>query len=125
VTMGSSLGGLVSLLLGRRWPEVFGQVGCLSSTFGWRDELFAEVAAEPKRPIRIYLDSGWPRDNYEVTRAMRDLLVARGYVDGEDLEYLAFPRATHDEASWAMRAHLPLQFFFGGADDAGTGRSGQ
>jgi len=114
VTMGSSLGGLVSLLLGWRWPEVFGCVGCLSSTFGWRDELFARLGSEPKRPIRIYLDSGWPRDNYEVTRAMRDLLAARGYAEGRDLLYLAFPRATHDEASWAMRAHIPFQFFFGG-----------
>jgi predicted alpha/beta superfamily hydrolase len=114
VTMGSSLGGLASLLLGWRWPEVFGCIGCLSSTFGWREDLFARVGAEPKRPIRIYLDSGWPRDNYEVTRAMRDLLAARGYAQGRDLLYLAFPRATHDEASWAMRAHVPFQFFFGG-----------
>jgi predicted alpha/beta superfamily hydrolase len=113
VTMGSSLGGLVSLLLGWRWPQVFGCIGCLSSTFGWREDLFARVGAEPKRDIRIYLDSGWPRDNYEVTRAMRDLLVARGYAEGRDLLYLAFPRATHDEASWAMRAHVPFQFFFG------------
>jgi len=113
VSMGSSLGGLVSLLLGWRWPEVFGCVGCLSSTFGWREELFARMGTEPKRAIRIYLDSGWPRDNYEVTRAMRDLLVRRGYVEGRDLLYLAFPRATHDEASWAMRAHVPFQFFFG------------
>jgi predicted alpha/beta superfamily hydrolase len=114
VTMGSSLGGLVSLLLGWRWPEVFGCIGCLSSTFGWREDLFERVGTEPLRPIRIYLDSGWPRDNYEVTRAIRDLLVARGYTQGRDLLYLAFPRATHDEASWAMRAHIPFQFFFGG-----------
>jgi predicted alpha/beta superfamily hydrolase len=114
VTMGSSLGGLVSLLLGWRWPEVFGCIGCLSSTFGWREDLFARIGSEPKRPIRIYLDSGWPRDNYEVTRAMRDLLVTRGYAEGRDLLYLAFPRATHDEASWAMRAHVPFQFFFAG-----------
>jgi predicted alpha/beta superfamily hydrolase len=113
VTMGSSLGGLVSLLLGWRWPDVFGCIGCLSSTFGWREDLFERVGKEPKRPIRIYLDSGWPRDNYEVTRAMRDLLVTRGYAEGRDLLYLAFPRATHDEASWAMRAHVPFQFFFG------------
>jgi predicted alpha/beta superfamily hydrolase len=124
VTMGSSLGGLVSLLLGWRWPAVFGNVGCLSSTFGWQEELFAQVASEPKRPIRIYLDSGWPRDNYEVTRAMYDQLLARGWTAGEDLMYLAFPRATHNEASWAMRAHVPFQFFFGSEEDGGgSGRA--
>lgn len=113
VTLGSSLGGLVSLLLGWRWPQTFGHIGCLSSTFGWRDEIFERIANDPRRPLRIYLDSGWPHDNYEVTRAMRDLLRRRGYVDGKDLLYLAFPHAAHDETSWSMRAHIPFQFFFG------------
>src|ERR1051325_1351354 len=61
--MGSSLGGVVSFYLGWQWPDVFGQVGCLSSTFGFRDDLFERVSTEPKRPIKIYLDSGWPADN--------------------------------------------------------------
>jgi|SRR6266487_4681488 len=33
------------------------------------------VFAEPKRKIRIYLGSGWPADNYEPTRSMRDRLI--------------------------------------------------
>jgi len=110
--MGSSLGGVVSLHLAWTWPEVFGNAGCLSSTFGYRDDLRARITREPRRRLRLYLDSGWPHDNYEVTRAMRDLLVARGYKDGRDLMYLAFPRAAHDENAWAMRAHIPFQHFF-------------
>jgi predicted alpha/beta superfamily hydrolase len=113
VVMGSSLGGVVSLYLAWQWPEVFGNAGCLSSTFGYRDDLHERIEAEPKRPIKIYLDSGWPRDNYEVTRTMRNTLRSRGYEPGRDLFYLAFPRARHDEESWAMRAHIPFQFFFG------------
>jgi predicted alpha/beta superfamily hydrolase len=111
--MGSSLGGVVSLFLAWQWPGVFGNAGCLSSTFGFRDDLHERIESEPKRPIKIYLDSGWPRDNYETTRIMRSTLRARGFRDGEDLFYLAFPRARHDEQSWAMRAHIPFQFFFG------------
>jgi len=114
VAMGSSLGGVVSLYLAWQWPEVFGNAACLSSTFGYRDDLHARIEGEPKRPIKVYLDSGWPGDNYETTRAMRNALRVRGYRDGEDLFYLAFPHAHHDEASWAMRAHIPFQFFFGG-----------
>jgi len=111
--MGSSLGGVVSLFLAWQWPGVFGNAGCLSSTFGFRDDLHGRIESEPKRPIKIYLDSGWPRDNYETTRIMRNTLRARGYREGEDLFYLAFPRARHDEQAWAMRAHIPFQFFFG------------
>jgi predicted alpha/beta superfamily hydrolase len=111
--MGSSLGGVVSLFLAWQWPGVFGNAGCLSSTFGFRDDLHERIESEPRRPIKIYLDSGWPRDNYETTRIMRNTLRARGFRDGEDLFYLAFPRARHDEQSWAMRAHIPFQFFFG------------
>jgi len=111
--IGSSLGGVVSLYLAWQWPEVFGHAGCLSSTFGFRDDLARRIAVETKRPIKIYLDSGWPRDNYEVTRDMRNRLVERGYVEGRELMYLAFPNARHDEASWAMRAHIPFQHFFG------------
>jgi len=111
--MGSSLGGVVSLYLAWQWPDVFGHAGCLSSTFGYRDDLAERISRETKRPIRIYLDSGWPGDNYEVTRDMRNLLAERGYTHGDDLLYLGFPRATHDERSWAMRAHIPFQHFFG------------
>ena len=111
--MGSSLGGVVSLFLGWQWPEVFGKVACMSSTFGWKDDLFDRVESEQRRAISIYLDSGWPRDNYEVTRSMRALLQRRGFQDGRDLLYFAFPEARHDERHWAVRAHVPFQFFFG------------
>jgi len=116
--MGASLGGVVALHLGWQYPEVFGMVACLSSTFGWRDDLRERIAVEPRRPLRIYLDSGWPGDNYEATREMHALLRSRGYVDGRDLSYLAFPQARHDEHHWAMRAHIPFQQFFGEARGA-------
>lgn len=110
--LGSSLGGVVSLAVAWSRPDVFGNAGCLSSTFGWRDDLFERVLTEEKRPIRVYLDSGWPRDNYEVTRAMLHALRSRGFREGADLCYLAFPEAQHSERSWALRAHLPFQWFY-------------
>jgi pimeloyl-ACP methyl ester carboxylesterase len=77
--MGSSLGGVVSFYLGWQRPEVFGKVGCLSSTFTYRDDLLKRVSTQPKRKIRIYLDSGWPGDNYEPTCSMRDRLIWKGH----------------------------------------------
>src|SRR6266498_1227202 len=111
--MGSSLGGVVSFYVGWQWPEVFGKVACLSSTFSYRDNLLERVSAEPKRKIRIYLDSGWPGDNYEATRSMRDRLIWKGYGPGSDLFYLAFPEAKHEENAWAARSPIPFQFLFG------------
>lgn len=115
VVMGSSLGGVVSLYLAWQHPHVFGNAACLSSTFGYRDDLYERIASEPKRPLRLYLDSGWPRDNFEATNAMRDLLVHRGYTLGVDLLQFSFPEGAHNEGSWANRIHLPFQFFFGRA----------
>jgi predicted alpha/beta superfamily hydrolase len=112
--MGSSLGGVVSFYAGWEYPEVFGQVGALSATFGYRDDLLARVQAEKRRPIRVYLDSGWPQDNYEVTRGMAAALRRRGLREGQDLLYLAYPEGRHEEDSWASRCHVPFQFFFRG-----------
>lgn len=110
--MGSSLGGVVSLHAGWSRPDVFGQVGAMSATFGYQDDLLERVLGERKRALRVYLDSGWPRDNYETTRSMAAALRLRGWREGRDLCYLAFPDGRHEEQSWAARAHLPFQFFF-------------
>jgi predicted alpha/beta superfamily hydrolase len=113
--VGSSLGGVVSFYLAWQWPQQFGRAACLSSTFGWRDDLAERVVAEPRRDVCFYLDSGWPHDNYEVTRGMRDRLLGRGWAAGRDLLHLAYPEARHDERAWGSRLHVPLQFFFGDA----------
>lgn len=115
VVMGSSLGGVAALHLAWTYPEVFGRVACLSSTFGLFDDLFERIGREPKRDILIYMDSGWPKDNYGATNAMRDLLMSRGFRLGVDLLQFAFPEGHHDERSWAERIHVPFQYFFGQA----------
>lgn len=122
VVSGSSLGGVVSLHLAWRHPDTFGGAMCLSSTFGFHDDLFARIAREPRPRIRVYLDSGWPNDNYDATNAMRDLLVARGFKLGDDLLAFSFPEGTHNERSWADRLHVPFQFFFGRAWTASRAR---
>lgn len=111
-TMGSSLGGVVSMFLGWEYPKVFGKIACLSSTFTWKDDLWTRIKEEARRDIRIYLDSGWPGDNFEVNRGMFDLLQRQGYDVNSDVLYLAFPEAEHSEMDWATRLHIPFQFLF-------------
>jgi predicted alpha/beta superfamily hydrolase len=111
--IGSSLGGVAAFYLAWEHPTSFGMAACLSSTFGHQDDLRERVAAEPRRDIRLYLDSGYPKDNFEVTKQLAATLFERGWRLGTDLLYLAFPEAAHREAAWATRLHIPFQFLFG------------
>ncbi len=47
--MGSSLGGVVSFYLGWQWPDVFGKLACLSSTFAFRDDLLERVRTKEEK----------------------------------------------------------------------------
>lgn len=126
--MGSSLGGVVSFYCAWQHPQVFGNAACLSSTFGYRDDLLDRVRAEPlepRRDLRIYLDSGWPNDNYEVTLSMAHALIGRGFDLGQNVVHFAFPLARHTERAWGARVHLPLQLFSGKARRAAELRDGQ
>ena len=143
--MGSSLGGVVSFYLAWQWPEKFGMAGCFSSTFGYSDDLLERVAKEgPRRAkpvgaeqsqpevetasgtypavsgVRFYLDSGWPGDNYEVTRNMTAQLLSHGFTWGKDVLSFTYPLAAHTESDWANRFHLPLQYFFSREGRGGT-----
>lgn len=123
--MGSSLGGVVSFYLGWEYPETFGSVVCLSSTFGWRDNLMERVetdSIENKKNLRIYLDSGWPGDNYERNARMIFTLLSRGFKLGHVI-HLAFPLAAHDENAWASRLHIPFQIFAGKVERTGMHRN--
>ncbi len=114
--MGSSLGGVVSFYLAWQWPQVFGGAGCLSSTFSFRDNLIERVRGEEidtRKQLKIYLDSGWPGDNYEATLHMAHALLQRGFTPGKEMQHLAFPLAQHTEAAWAARVHIPIQLFSG------------
>jgi hypothetical protein len=77
----------------------------------WRSELISQ--GEPPGDIGVYLDSGWPGDNYEVTIAMATALIAPGRRYGHNLLHACFPNAVHNENAWGMRLHIPLQFFNG------------
>jgi predicted alpha/beta superfamily hydrolase len=120
--IGSSLGGVVSFYMAWEHPQIFGFAACMSSTFSHKDDLIERVLSEPRRESKIYLDSGWPGDNYEVTLAMAMALQSRGYRAREDLLHLVFPEETHDEIAWGSRLHFPLQLGLGKLAAAERGR---
>lgn len=110
---GSSMGGLSSLYAFFRYPEVFGAVGALSPALWFADRAIFETAeAAPFGRGKIYLDAGtgetpaMTRD----ARAMRDLLVRKGYRLGDDLLYVEDHGSPHHETAWARRLPDALRF---------------
>src|SRR5438552_12045771 len=58
--MGSSLGGVVSFYLGWQWPEVFGKIACLSSTFTSRTICCSACRPNPKEKLRFTSTAAGP-----------------------------------------------------------------
>jgi predicted alpha/beta superfamily hydrolase len=137
--IGSSLGGLISYYIGYYYPNIFAQVGGMSSTFGWgsiilnNTTLIQTFEAGSKQDIAYYLDCGgddgggcydrdddgvWDDnpdadDNYCETLQMKTVLQDKGYKEGQDLFYYYDPNAPHNEESWSNRLDVPFTAFFG------------
>jgi len=116
---GSSLGGLVTLYLGLRLPLVFGRLAILSPSLWWdgRNLLGRVRRNRHAARARIWLDMGTREgraylQNVKNTRELRDLLVARGWRAGFDLEYAEDAGAGHSEDAWARRFPEVLQFLY-------------
>ena len=117
---GSSLGGLVTLYLGLRHPQVFGRLALLSPSVWWNHKSILGYLNEHapqlwERP-RVWLDVG----DREGQRTLRDVeqlarrLKANGWRPGESMHFERAQGGTHDEASWAERGGPMLGFLFPG-----------
>jgi len=121
--IGSSHGGLVSLYLGIRHPEIFGAVGAVSPSLSWGNHWLTNYAGRihdlPKN-LRIWIDMGTAEDAVDLNgngvsdliddvQEMRDLLLARGY-DSARVELMLDEGAVHNEAAWARRLPKILEF---------------
>ncbi len=113
---GSSLGGLVSLYLGLKYPSIFSRVAVLSPSVWWdRRVILRHVrAARPKPRLRIWLDMGTAegRKALEDVRLLRDGLFSAGWVEGEDLAYSEHKGARHSETAWATRVAPMLRYLY-------------
>jgi len=113
---GSSLGGLLTLHLGLRYPTIFGKLAVLSPSVWWDDRvILREVAAlQKKLNVRIWLDAG-TREGAEVipdARLLRDAFVAKGWEIPTNLMYFEARGGEHNERSWAKRVGPVLKYLF-------------
>jgi predicted alpha/beta superfamily hydrolase len=113
---GSSLGGLVSLYLGLKLPNVFGKLAALSPSVWWNQHVMNRFAAAAQLYVRprIWLDIGTregPRIVQDVEQ-FRDVLLQKGWQLDNDLHYERVEGAEHNEAAWAQRVGPFLQFLY-------------
>lgn len=109
--MGSSLGGIASVAMAQRHPDIFSKAGGVSSSFWWNNRaLVTKIAA--RVPVRFYIDAGSRDDGLEDTMLMRDAMLRQGYISGADLFFYSAEGGSHNEKSWAARVEKPLAWFF-------------
>jgi predicted alpha/beta superfamily hydrolase len=113
---GSSLGGLLSLYLGLKFPKVFGKVAALSPSVWWdQREIVRTVAATTVRSRpNVWLDVGTKEGARTVpdVEQFRDVLLKKGWRLGEDLHYERVEGGEHNEAAWSQRIGRVLQFLY-------------
>lgn len=113
---GSSLGGLVTLYLGLKYPDVFTRLAVMSPSVWWdRRAILRNVReARPKPRLRIWLDIGTREGRHHVANAdlLHAGLIKAGWIEGEDLHYEQVSGGTHSEASWAARFDRVLEWLF-------------
>jgi predicted alpha/beta superfamily hydrolase len=112
---GSSLGALVSLVAGLRYPRVFGKLALMSPSVWWDEHSILSLidAWTPPRPQRVWLDTGTEEGNSPAkvvadARLMRDALAAKGM----ELHYEEAQGHQHNEAAWSARFGAVLEYLF-------------
>ncbi len=113
---GASLGGLVSLHLGLKYPTVFGKLAILSPSVWWDNRMIVRnvKGLKSKPALRLWLDVGTgegPR-RIDETKELRDTLVKKGWVLDSDLIYFESKGSQHNEEGFARRAGPLLKHLF-------------
>lgn len=118
---GSSLGGLVTIYLGIQYPQVFGKLAIMSPSVWWDYRMILRkiVSITHKHRPKVWLDVGTeegsnPRGTRRDVRLLRDVLLRKGWKEGQNLYYYEDEGAGHTEGAWAARLPHALQFLFPG-----------
>ncbi len=116
---GSSLGGLVTLWLGLKYPNTFCKLIVMSPSVWWAGRvILRQIRAWRLQPNqKIWLDIGTmegqnPQTIVDDTIQLRDALVKKGWQLDKDLVFVRDEGAGHNEKAWGRRMRDALQFLF-------------
>jgi predicted alpha/beta superfamily hydrolase len=108
---GSSLGGLLSLYAGLKYPNAFGKLAVMSPSVWWDNENILNEIEKlgHEMPQRIWLDIG--TDEGEVVDRVRRLS-ALFESRHQNFRYEEAPGEGHNELAWARRVGPMLSYLF-------------
>ena len=113
---GSSMGGLISCMLGWQYPDVFGAALCFSPAFRVEGEpdwsLFFTESGGGKRDVFFYVDNGGVGLEERLQPGIDYLLgfwEEQGYREDEDFVLVIDAGAEHKETAWAERFPAALK----------------
>lgn len=110
---GASLGGLVTLYLGLKYPTTFGRLAVISPSVWWdKGMILREVNKLASKPrSQVWLDVG-TNEPTDAAKQLRDALKANGWVLNSDLAYFEAEGARHNDEAFGRRASRFLKFLF-------------
>ncbi|HMR89374.1 MAG TPA: alpha/beta hydrolase-fold protein [Saprospiraceae bacterium] len=108
--MGSSMGGLISMYAGIKYPEVFGRVGAFSSSFWFSDQSYKQVEGTGVSPNSyFYLIAGSQEggDQVEDMNEMVGTLKSKG---AEDINVFSQAHADGKHSEWYWEREFPKAY---------------
>ena len=108
---GSSLGGMITLYAAYAYPDVWGRIAALSSSFWAQNEIYTFATTQGRAPTfeRFYQDMGTLED-IPGQNAMQAVALAQGFTEGVDLMTVAGVGHAHNEFYWSLRFPDILRF---------------
>jgi predicted alpha/beta superfamily hydrolase len=113
---GSSLGGVVTMYVGLKYPNVFGKLAITSPAAFVDDELIVRyvrsINAKTNQRIWLSVGTGELSGFVNSTRSLRDALISKGWREGRNLGYVEALREQHNPDGWSRPADRLLTFLF-------------
>ena len=122
---GSSLGGLVSLFLVEKYPDVFSRCAAISPALLWSDGALVQRwhcdrAKLPLKRTKFWIDVGseetvedMPSAAYlNSVRSLAEVFQEAGLKEGSDYRFIIQEGAEHNEAAWQERFPAILEFLY-------------
>ncbi|MBU2505247.1 MAG: histidine kinase [Bacteroidetes bacterium] len=116
---GSSMGGIISLMMVWEYTHVFSKAICMSPAFKIGNIDYVRAVNEysdDKKVILIYIDNGGIGLEERLQPGIDDMLKTlkeKGFEYEKDLFWILDKEAEHNEAAWAKRIPTALKILFG------------
>lgn len=108
--MGSSMGGLISMYAGIKYPEVFGRVGAFSSSYWFSDQSYKQVedtGVSPNSYFYLIAGSQEGGDQVEDMNEMVGTLKSKG---AEDINVFSQAHADGKHSEWYWEREFPKAY---------------